>query len=98
MSSFQFFKNSLISGLSVKTEILLQHKIPDKHSVYRGFCVPIIPYQEQIGNYNALLHGQDREQIIPYQEQIGNYNHSDDRMTADRIIPYQEQIGNYNTE
>ena len=36
----------------------------------------IIPYQEQLGNYNELYDTEFVYQIIPYQEQLGNYNHS----------------------
>lgn len=39
---------------------------PCKH---KGYANPIIPYQEQLGNYNLSgLHFQD-SRIIPYQEQ-----------------------------
>ena len=34
----------------------------------------IIPYQEQLGNYNYLDNDTIPHFIIPYQEQLGNYN------------------------
>ena len=58
--------------------------------------VRIIPYQEQIGNYNFSNQAFLYLFIIPYQEQIGNYNSSVRRPWIFSIIPYQEQIGNYN--
>ena len=56
----------------------------------------IIPYQEQIGNYNKYERTARAASIIPYQEQIGNYNDSRCDPATAGIIPYQEQIGNYN--
>ena len=39
-----------------------------------NFTKAIIPYQEIIGNYSALLSREERMKIIPYQEIIGNYS------------------------
>ena len=56
----------------------------------------IIPYQELLGNYNAVP-GSDRGRaIIPYQELLGNYNGCAFSIEVAAIIPYQELLGNYN--
>ena len=34
----------------------------------------IIPYQELLGNYDAVVLQVDLGQIIPYQELLGNYD------------------------
>ena len=34
----------------------------------------IIPYQELLGNYDAVAVGADGRVIIPYQELLGNYD------------------------
>ena len=58
--------------------------------------IHIIPYQEQLGNYNASMIVSAFRIIIPYQEQLGNYNELYDTEFVYQIIPYQEQLGNYN--
>ena len=73
-----------------------QYKKPDKRSVYQDFLCPIIPYQEQLGNYNMAASLVASVVIIPYQEQLGNYNMLVQPLLRRRIIPYQEQLGNYN--
>lgn len=73
-----------------------KNKNPDKPTVYRDFCVPIISYQEQLGNYNA---GQQRTRylyIISYQEQFGKYNVNTEHQIGFFIISYQERLKNYN--
>ena len=56
----------------------------------------IIPYQEQLGNYNCTARYIWFIFIIPYQEQLGNYNPFLTFGLSRIIIPYQEQLGNYN--
>ena len=66
-------------------------------SLKRFLQQSIIPYQELLGNYNALLFEVSPQEIIPYQELLGNYNKYITKQLADLIIPYQELLGNYNT-
>ena len=66
--------------------------------VMRGCCCPIIPYQEIIGNYSAVLDALKLGFIIPYQEIIGNYSYLLNLFSDSLIIPYQEIIGNYSRE
>ena len=44
------------------------------HSSVKGFCPLIIPYQELLGNYDALNTFLRNVTIIPYQELLGNYD------------------------
>ena len=69
---------------------------PHKHSVYAGFHLPIISYQEQKGNYNLHYRLFYSDLIISYQEQKGNYNSMVNIGSTESIISYQEQKGNYN--
>ena len=71
-------------------------KNPHKRDGYADFSNPIIPYQEQLGNYNYESQLVERKLIIPYQEQLGNYNYKNVCIPMIDIIPYQEQLGNYN--
>ena len=47
----------------------------------------IIPYQEQLGNYNTDEVDGNGDEIIPYQEQLGNYNNHKAQRHALGIIP-----------
>ena len=64
------------------------------HALVQGLT--IIPYQELLGNYNALHHVVLFPFIIPYQELLGNYNQRVVHFRPVLIIPYQELLGNYN--
>ena len=55
----------------------------------------IIPYQELLGNYDALNTFLRNVTIIPYQELLGNYDAWNDVRRDLAIIPYQELLGNY---
>ena len=65
-------------------------------SLKRFLQQSIIPYQELLGNYNAVLQVDDLDHIIPYQELLGNYNWLGLHCGEPQIIPYQELLGNYN--
>lgn len=52
----------------------------------------IIPYQELLGNYDALLHHWHARRIIPYQELFGNYDFQIIDNTLRCIIPYQHNM------
>ncbi len=55
----------------------------------------IIPYQELLGNYDALNTFLRNVTIIPYQELLGNYDVQVQANKIKGIIPYQELLGNY---
>ena len=53
----------------------------------------IIPYQELLGNYDAVVAAHRAAAIIPYQELLGNYDPDAVLLCAAVIIPYQELLG-----
>ena len=57
--------------------------------------VPIIPYQELLGNYDLHWKRPLKLGIIPYQELLGNYDNGVVTVRPFYIIPYQELLGNY---
>ena len=63
-----------------------------------GEEMPIIPYQELLGNYNVPALHSWLLRIIPYQELLGNYNLQPGVLVGGEIIPYQELSGNYNLD
>ena len=52
----------------------------------------IIPYQELLGNYDALTRTTSTAAIIPYQELLGNYDFQIIDNTLRCIIPYQHNM------
>ena len=79
-SSFRFFERKVAQGIALSdfSGSLLYHTKNYQGTTTKGNAlvtvVPIIPYQELPGNYNAILALSGAMAIIPYQELPGNYN------------------------